>query len=383
MNHCFFPKIDSKIELRMNILILQKNTGIAGAQNSLRRLLLTDTFKKHKVVVVTGLDGWFVEQTEKLGIPVISVDFPSSRSVYGKLAGNHLWLKFVIKTLNDMDFVPEVLQANNHVEAPFLKLLKNEYRQALSVVFLRDGYLQESTFNKYQCYECDLKVTVSKTMLDVLRWDSSVFLINNGIFEHEIYSMPCQKSSVPARWLVLGNPNAGKGWFDFFSALSRLVKLGLVDDVETIVLTGIPTGEDLELYDVVCNGFIGKIDIEFVSPFEDLGLACKNFDLIISPSRNESFGMAVLEACCSRECVVSSRTGIADKIIFDSRMLFFPGNVDELVESLKYVIEKWPNVLGLRDQDLDHVRGCFNVERNAKSLLKLFRDKQNSLKCND
>jgi glycosyltransferase involved in cell wall biosynthesis len=220
-------------------------------------------------------------------------------------------------------------------------------------------------------------------MLNVLRWDSSVFLINNGIFEHEIYSKPSQKSSVPAKWLVLGNPNAGKGWFDFFLALSRLLSLELVKEVETVVLTGLPAGEDLELYNAVCKEFTGTIDIEFISPFEDLGLACKNFDLIISPSRNESFGMAVLEACCSRECVVSSRTGIADKIIFDSRMLFLPGNVDELVESLKYVIEKWPKVLGLRDQDLEHVRGCFNVEQNAESLLKLFHDKQNRLKCND
>ncbi len=367
----------------MNILILQKNTGIAGAQNSLRRLLMTEAYGNHNVVVVAGLNGWIVEQTKKLGIPVISVDFPASRSVYGKLIGNNIWLKSVVKALKEMGFVPDIVQANNHVETPFLKLLKSKYKEAISVVFLRDGYIQESIFDKYQCYECDIKVAVSKTILNVLTQEKNIFLVNNGVFDNEIYSSPGLKSAYPAQWLVLGNPNEEKGWFDFLSALSQLVNSGCVDDVEKIVFTGIPGSEDKKRYADVCRDFVGKIDIEFVLPFENLGQACKKFDLIIAPSRNESFGMAMLEACCSRECVISSKTGIADKIIFDPGMLFSPANVDELVASLKYVIEQWPNISGLNEHGIEEVRKNFSVEQNAKDLLKLFYDKRNKIKCND
>jgi len=83
----------------MNILILQKNTGKAGAQNSLRRLLMSEEFRKQNVVVVTGTEGWFVDQVKAQDIPVISVNFPSSRSIYGRIIGNSLWLYSVTKAL--------------------------------------------------------------------------------------------------------------------------------------------------------------------------------------------------------------------------------------------------------------------------------------------
>ena len=357
----------------MNILILQKNTGKAGAQNSLRRLLMSEEFRKQNVVVVTGTEGWFVDQVKAQDIPVISVNFPSSRSIYGRIIGNSLWLYSVTKALKKMGFEPDVLQANNHVEAIYLKMLKNKFRNAATVVFLRDGYIREPSYLKYQCHVCDIRVAVSRAMADAVSWDKEIAVINNGVFEDEIYPASSIKPTFPRRWLVIGNPNEGKGWFDFLSALSLLNDSQSLSGVEEIVFTGVPSGELLKRYESACAQFSGKVLIEFSLPFENLGQACQNFDVVISPSRRESFGMAMLEACCSGKCVVSSKTGIAESIISNSKLLFTPGCVNELAACLKYLLIDWHDISGINDESLQRVRQFYSVEENAKNLVQLYR----------
>lgn len=361
--------------LSLNILILQKNTGRAGAQNSLRRLLMSQTFQVHHIVVVTSHGGWFVEQVKNMGVKTIEVEFPSSRSLFGKIIGNWVWLGKVVKELAKINFIPNIVQANNHVETPFLMLLKGRYQQAISVVFLRDGYLQKYSYYKYQCHQCDMKIAVSKVMLQTLNWDKEVHLINNGVFENEIAPLPYLKSIIPSRWLIIGNPCEGKGWFDFLLALQQLDELGVIGNGLSIVFTGSPSAEYKKRYEEACKGLGDYISIEFSSQFNNLGKACRKFDLIVSPSHKESFGMAMLEACCSGACVVASRTGIADMVVLNANMLYPPGSVSGLVGCLRYVIDEWANIEGLSDQALNNVKQYFSVEKNANDLLQLYEKK--------
>lgn len=355
----------------MNILIIQKNTGKAGAQNSLRRLLSTKAFKEHNVVVITGLDGWFVEQIKSLRIPVISVKFPGIRSLYGKMIGNKLWAHTVVKALNENGYTPDILQANNHMEVPFLKLLKKKYVNAKTAVFLRDGYIKNAAYIKYGCQACDFKIAVSQVMADIVSWDQEVAVINNGVFEHEIFSENNLKIEFPRRWLVIGNPKPGKGWLDFLSALS-LIDGAMLTPVEKIVFTGQPEGNLEKPYEIACGQFKDKLEIEFIKPFENLGQACQDFDVVVSPSRKESFGMAMLEAYCSGKCVIASRTGVSESLILNSNLLFDPGDVFQLVDCLNYVLTKWNDIALINSDELNVVRQRFSVEGNAKKILQLY-----------
>ncbi|WP_031434554.1 glycosyltransferase family 4 protein [Methylomarinum vadi] len=356
----------------MNILILQKNAGKAGAQNSLRRLLSSEVFRKQNVLVVTGTQGWFLDQVKSLGIRYISIRYPAYRSLYGKMIGNRIWFSKVIRELKKIDFVPDILQGNNHFEAPFLHLLKEHFTKAKTVAFIRDPDVNEQDYIKYRSGECDIRIAVSQFMHDSLVWDREAKVFNNGVFENEIYPFSNKSSVYPSRWLVLGNPSKRKGWSDFLSALNFLQESNRLNDVKQIVFTGMPSGNQLIEYQNRCRSFKDKINLEFVPFFDNLGEACQDFDLIIQPSRSESFGMALLEACCAGKCVVSSRTGVAEKLILNPNLLFEPCEVSGLVASLEYVLSNWQNIGDDRKEMLQIVRENYSTERNAGKIIKLY-----------
>ena len=306
-----------------------------------------------------------------LRIPVISVKFPGIRSLYGKTIGSKLWTDTVVKALQKNGYIPDILQANNHMEVPFLKLLKKNYLNAKTSVFLRDGYIEKAGYIKYGCHECDFKIAVSQAMANIVSWDQGVTVINNGIFENEIY--PCNKckADFPRRWLVIGNPKPGKGWLDFLSALHSMDDTSLTH-VESIVFTGQPEADLEKSYEMACGQFNGNLNIEFVEPYENLGLACQDFDLVVSPSRKESFGMAMLEAYCSGKCVIASRTGVSESLILNSNLLFNPGDVLQLADCLNYVLKNWDDITATSSEKLNEIRQSFSVEGNANKLMLLY-----------
>lgn len=357
----------------MNILILQKNPTKAGAQNSLRRLLSSQAFRNQQLLVVTGTHGWFLEQVKAMGVPHIAIDYPSVRSLYGRLIGNKLWVAKVVRELKRVGFRPDILQANNHLEAPFLHLFKEHFPGAKTVAFIRDPDVSERDYKKYGCDQCDLRIAVSQFMHDALLWDTQAKVFNNGVFQSEIYPPPETKSAFPSRWLVVGNPSARKGWADLFAALGKLHAANRLGPVKQIVFTGVPSEAESAEYRDLCQKLKAEISLEFVPFFTNLGEACQSFDLIIQPSRSESFGMALLEACCTGRCVISSKTGIAENLIVNPNLLFEPGQVDGLAACLDYVLANWQVMKDDREETLQIVREKFSTENNTEKVIALYQ----------
>lgn len=356
----------------MNILVLQKNTGKAGAQNSLRRLLSSQAFSKQNIVVVTGTQGWFLEQVKLLNLSYIAIDYPAVRSLYGRVMGNRIWIKKVVDELNKMAFTPDILQCNNHFEAPFLLGLKKHFSQARTVVFIRDPDVSETDYIKYKSGLCDLRIAVSQFMQDALIWDRQSVVFNNGVFENEIYRVVDPPKPFPGRWLILGNPSKRKGWIDFFDALKHISETHWLDNVHEIVFTGVPEHNEFVEYQGFIDQLKTRIKIEFVPFYANLGEACQQFDLIVHPSRSESFGMALLEACCTGKCVISSKTGVAEKLILNKNLLFEPGNAEELFFCLVYVISNWETLPADYNSLLAIVRENFSTENNAARVIQLY-----------
>lgn len=356
----------------MNILVLQKNTGKAGAQNSLRRLLSSQAFREQNVVVVTGTQGWFLEQVKLLNLPYIAIDYPAVRSLYGRLIGNKMWINKVVDELNKMAFTPDILQCNNHFEAPFLHGLKKHFQKAKTVAFIRDPDVRKTDYIKYQSGLCDLRIAVSQFMQDALTWDRMALVFNNGVFENEIYPIAEKKSLFPARWLVLGNPSKRKGWADFFDALKLLTETSWLENVQEIVFTGVPEGNEFLEYKGLINQLKTRINLAFAPFYSNLGEACQQFDLIVHPSRSESFGMALLEACCTGKCVVSSKTGVAEKLISNENLLFEPCQPQQIFDCLAYVLANWGNMPDDYKSFLAIVRENFSTENNAASIIQWY-----------
>jgi glycosyltransferase involved in cell wall biosynthesis len=198
-------------------------------------------------------------------------------------------------------------------------------------------------------------------------------VFNNGVFQSEIYPPAETRSAFPSHWLVVGNPSKRKGWEDFFAALSKLHEANRLGPVRKIVFTGVPSEDESAKYGALCRQFSTEISLEFLPFFANLGEACQNFDLIIQPSRSESFGMALLEACCAGRCVISSKTGVAEKLILNSNLLFEPGKVDGLSTCLDYVLTNWQSMKDDREETLQIVRENFSTENNTERVISLYQ----------
>ncbi|MEX2129664.1 MAG: glycosyltransferase family 4 protein, partial [Xanthobacteraceae bacterium] len=138
-------------------------------------------------------------------------------------------------------------------------------------------------------------------------------------------------------------------------ALFRLEQEGALPPMQ-IDFTGNrpdPTLNDLKLGRLKasrCN-FLGRVEA-----FRDLS---RSYDLVINPSRMETFGMAAIEVLAAGVPLLSSRTGVMEQVQERPQMLFAPGRPDELAAALKRVLREWP--------DLD-----FGVARSQENIRRRF-----------
>ena len=86
------------------------------------------------------------------------------------------------------------------------------------------------------------------------------------------------------------------------------------------------------LESVQCS-FLGRVE-----KFRDL---VREYDLVINPSRMETFGMAAVEVLAAGVPLLSSRTGVIEDVQTNPAMLFEPANPASLAQALRGVLEGW------------------------------------------
>jgi len=64
------------------------------------------------------------------------------------------------------------------------------------------------------------------------------------------------------------------------------------------------------------------------------------YDLVINPSRMESFGTAAIEVLAAGVPLLSSRTGVIEQVQESAEMLFPPHRPEALASALKNVLTR-------------------------------------------
>ncbi len=174
----------------------------------------------------------------------------------------------------------------------------------------------------------------------------------------------------PGRVLVIGSPLAWKGWADLTEALYLLERTGALPPMH-FDFTGVrpdPGENDLKLdrFAVATCGFLGRVEA-----FRDL---VRSYDLVINPSRMETFGMAAIEVLAAGVPLLSSRTGVIEQVQEQSDMLFSPAQPAELAAALRKLVESWADLdFGVATAQVN-IRRSLLIDHAAARLNEGYRD---------
>lgn len=348
-------------------IFLQGRTHRAGAQTCLARLLRHKALRQWRPILVCSAPGWLSRECERENIPVICETFPKSRSLFGRLFGNarfaeHVAAKLKAMSLDDINIV----HANDHIEG-LLGFSLAKHLRARRAVFLRSPGMTRRDYFKYRCNEYSLVAAVGDELrARVQRWDASrtVELIHDGLESKEFGEIKPKPKDAPTRILVVGSPLDWKGWADLTEALYRLEQ-GSGLPAMTFDFTGARPDErvnDLKLDRLRhhrCN-FIGRVEA-----FREL---VRDYDLVVNPTRMESFGMAALEVLAAGVPLLSSRTGVIEQVQTQAEMLFPPRQPGTLAEALRNVILRWAEIDFGVELAQERICQLFSIDNTARRI---------------
>jgi glycosyltransferase involved in cell wall biosynthesis len=354
------------------VLFLQGRPHRAGAQTCLMRLLRHKAMRQWNPVLVCSAPGWLTRECERENIPVIYEKFPKSRSLAGRWFGNTRFVENVVTQLAAATIKQiSIVHANDHIEA-LLGLGLADRLRAQHAVFLRSPGMTERDYFKYRCNDFGLIAAVGDELCEHARvWDSSrtIRLIHDGLEENEFAIAKPKPENPPKKALVIGSQLDWKGWADLTEALYRLEQDEAFPAI-TFDFTGARPDErnnDLKLERLNrhhCN-FLGRVE-----EFRKLVLS---YDLVINPSRMESFGMAALEVLAAGVPLLSSRTGVIEQVQQQAEMLFLPNEPRALAEALKNVILRWTEVNFGVTAAQERIHSLFSIDNTAGRVSEAYR----------
>ncbi|MBX3515296.1 MAG: glycosyltransferase family 4 protein [Xanthobacteraceae bacterium] len=357
------------------VLFLQGRTHRAGAQTCLARLLKHEQVRAWNPVVLCSKPGWLIEECARLSVETLIESFQRSRSLTARLWGTRSFSRRVAAMLRSREFNPGIVHANDHQEALLALSLARRIGAKAAIVLRSPGTRREDYF-KYRCNEFDYISAIGDELTARIQaWDPrrKIECVYDGIFEDEF--MPAKGIAPPlSKILVIGSPLAWKGWADLTEAVFRLEQEKSLPRLQFDFTGDEPSASenDLKIGRLVsrCN-FLGRVEA-----FREL---IRSYDLVINPSRMETFGMAAVEVLAAGVPLLSSRSGVMEEVQTDAGMLFEPRNPESLAQALRAVLARWNKACDFGIVSAQrNIRQKFMIDHAAADLDAAYRALLNS-----
>ena len=318
------------------VIYVQNSVHLAGAQKSLSRILNHEQIRNSEPILVTSERGWLTSFASEIGIRVLTVPFPKSRSLKARLFQNRLFAKRLAQDLRGQldPERPSVVHANDHPDS----LIAYYLAHALgipSVLTLRSSQMAERDFFKYGCCHHDSIISVGNELYQkASSWMPSAKnrLVYNGVSDDEFYPSNTPTSKVIDKVLVLGSINPLKGWQDVVEALLLIEQNSSCAERPKIVFLGARGSQDPQV--ALGTHRLREFKTEFRQPVEDYSDQIRQFPLVIHPSQSESFGMAALESVAAGVPLLAASTGMIPRFIDNEGFLYPPSDVDSLSDRM-------------------------------------------------
>ncbi len=114
----------------------------------------------------------------------------------------------------------------------------------------------------------------------------------------------------------------------------------------------------------------------FLGHTEDFVNLVRGFQLVVNPSRQETFGMAAVEVVASGVPLLTTRVGVMEKFIKDVRFLSDPSDPSDLSEKLLKILMYWEgfNMCAAVACSQNDIQAQFNINDTVEKIKKKYLD---------
>jgi glycosyltransferase involved in cell wall biosynthesis len=353
----------------MRVLFVQRKANKAGAQVCLAKTVKALRELDIYVKVITGEEGWLTSRLKEMEALAGVVTFPSFRAPLSR------WLKLGLFSRQVDELWTkhgpfQVIDANDTWDSLLTEWLALKWHIPW-VVHLRITSLDQRHYHKYHCHKADTAIAVSPLVYHLAgNWPHQLLeYIPEGLTEEDFFPLSNKECQFPRKIGVIGHKAVIKGWEDLATALNRVRRKGGVLPA-TVVFWG--------AVDKACTSRLKEkipadIEVCFPGHVDNLPEHLRNVDMVIVPSRKESYGMAMVESIAAGVPIMASRTGIVPEIMGENSVwTFSPGDPDSLAEAWLRLPLVWGERLDFLGRWQQKLREEFMVANTTKKLIGVY-----------
>ena len=257
----------------------------------------------------------------------------------------------------------------------------------LRPIFTSAGQRHHTWITRFLISRMDAVIAASEAAASYLKRPATVIL--HGI-DTARYAPPADRevafraTNLPGRYAIgcFGRVRHQKGTDVFVDAMCRL--LPKYPDF-TAVIVGAVTPDQQGFNDglkkqVAAAGlservrFLGELPIDDVPPWYQRVL------IYAFTSRNEGFGLTLLEAMASGDALVAARAGAADKVVVDGETGFLvpAGDATAMADALERLMRNPALAIEMGFKGRERVLAQFSIEAEADKIAAVYRDVLNA-----
>ena len=252
----------------------------------------------------------------------------------------------------------------------------------LKLVFTSAAQRHHSWLTRWLIRRMDAIIATSERSALYLKRKATV--IPHGV-DTERYAPPADRATafaeagLPGRYAIgcFGRVRAQKGTDVFVDAMCRL--LPRYPDFTAVIVGAITidqTGFANELKKrIEAAGLSPRVVMTGELPIEDLPRWYQRLTIYAFTSRNEGFGLTLIEAMSSGAALVASRAGAAELVVEDgvTGMLTPPGDVDALVAALEPLLRDSAAAAAMGERARARVIAEFSLDVEANRIAEVYR----------
>jgi mannosyltransferase len=252
----------------------------------------------------------------------------------------------------------------------------------LKLVFTSAAQRHHSWITRWLIRRMDAIIATNDISASFLKRDATV--IPHGV-DTKLYKPPVDRAAafaeagLPGRYAIgcFGRVRAQKGSDVFVDAMCRL--LPRYPDF-TAVMVGAIVAEHVAFANdlrqrIEVAGLQSRIVITGELPVEEVQRWYQRLTIYAFTSRNEGFGLTLIEAMSVGAALVASRAGAAELVVEDgvTGVLTPPGDVDALVAALEPLMRDPASAIAMGIRAQSRVLAKFSLEAEAAGIAKVYR----------